>query len=317
MIAGIVRAIRAGKSSLLFVVAVLGLLWCAGCAPMVYEASAGGYATQDDYAAQDDYATQDDYDYLSYYGEWVQMPPYGMVWRPGVVAGWAPFYNGHWVWSNYGWAWVSYEPFGWLVYHYGYWNFNPGLGWYWCPGHRWSPARVQWYTFGDYTAWAPLPPPNVYWPDPWDTHTTNVWVVVNYNDFTREDIGRHRMMRPIPRENFQHQGMHRRAPDIHRLEDMTRTPVPRVEVRKQDVDVRRVVAKPAREYDHTSKKTLQRMVLPPAERTRMEEHMTKVEREVITPRKGTPPPTPQPVDENKKKSDSGRKSDTSRQKKKG
>ncbi len=311
MIAEIGRAIRTSKSSWLFVVAVLSLLWCTGCAPMVYEeASAGNYATQGDYT------TQDDYEYLSYYGDWVQMPPYGMVWRPGVVAGWAPFYNGHWVWSNYGWAWVSYEPFGWLVYHYGYWNYNPGAGWYWCPGQRWSPARVQWYTYGDYTAWAPLPPPNVYWPDPWDAQGTNVWVVVNDNDFTREDIGRHRMMRPMPQESFPPRGMHRRPPDIHRLEDMTRTTVPEVKIRRQDIDVRRQVTGPLREFDHSRKVTLERMVLPQAEKARAEEHMPQVEREVMTPRKGTPPPTPQPI-EGKKKSDSGRKSDTSRQKRKG
>ncbi len=305
MIERIFRSIRTPKGTLLFVMAVSSVWLCVGCAPVVYEASAV------------DYAVTDDYEYLSYYGEWVQMPPYGMVWRPGVVAGWAPFYNGHWVWSNYGWAWVSYEPFGWLVYHYGNWNYDYGLGWYWCPGHRWSPARVQWYTFGEYTAWAPLPPPNVYWPDPWDRYPENVWIVVNVNDFTRDGIGRHRMMRPVPREGIPSHGIHKRAPDIRYVEEMTRMPVPKEKISKQDVDVRRVMTKSARKYDHTPKTTLENMVLPQADKTTVEKNKPKVEREVMTPRKGTPPTSPQPIEKKKEKSDADRKSDSGRERKKG
>jgi len=294
MVAAIVHAIRTGRGILLFGLTVLSVFWCLGCAPAVYQTSA------------EVYTSTDDYEYLSYYGQWVEVPPYGMVWRPGVVSDWAPFYNGHWVWSNYGWTWVSYEPYGWLVYHYGNWDYQPTLGWFWCPGRRWSPARVQWMTFGDYTAWAPLPPPNAYWPDPWEPYPVNVWVVVNINDFTREDIGRHRMLRPVPRESIPPRGIHKRAPDVQRLEVMTRQTVPQVKIQKQDIDVRRQVTGPVREFDHSPKTTLERMVLPPAEKTRMEEHMPKVEREVITPRKGTPPSTPQPV-EKKKKSDTGQR----------
>jgi hypothetical protein len=210
------------------------------------------------------------------------------------------------VWSNYGWAWVSYEPFGWLVYHYGYWDHQPGIGWFWCPGDTWSPARVQWRTFGDYTAWAPLPPPNVNWPDPWEPYPVNVWVVVDINNFTNENIGRHRVVGPIPRRADHTRVVVKRAPDFRRVEVVTRKTVPLVKVKKQVISIRPERTAPTPRYAHPRGATLKRMALPPAEKSRMEKHMPQVEREVLTPKKGTPPPTPQPV-EKKKKSDTSRK----------
>ncbi|SPE42183.1 Putative prolin-rich exported protein (fragment) [Candidatus Sulfopaludibacter sp. SbA3] len=39
------------------------------------------------------------YEDLDQYGVWTEVPQYGMVWRPRtVVAGWAPYHNGHWAW---------------------------------------------------------------------------------------------------------------------------------------------------------------------------------------------------------------------------
>ncbi|MBP2681841.1 MAG: hypothetical protein H6Q78_1704 [Candidatus Krumholzibacteriota bacterium] len=45
--------------------------------------------------------------------------------------------------------------------------------------------------------------------------------------------------------------------------------------------------------------------------------MSKVEKEVITPRKGARPTSPQPIEKKKEKDGSERKSDTSRERKKG
>ncbi|MBP2681842.1 MAG: hypothetical protein H6Q78_1705, partial [Candidatus Krumholzibacteriota bacterium] len=129
--------------------------------------------------------------------------------------------------------------------------------------------RVEWYTFGGYTAWAPLPPPDVYWPDPWDPHPFHPWVVVDIHDFTRDNVGHHRMMRPVPREGIPPHAYHKRAPDIDHVEKVQRTAVPKEKISKQDVDVRRVVAKPSGEFGHSSKPTLQRMVLPPEQKSKM------------------------------------------------
>jgi hypothetical protein len=96
---------------------------------------------------------------LSSHGEWVDMPPYGRVWRPtGVAAGWRPYYYGRWEWTDEGWLWVSDEPWGWATYHYGRWAYDNGAGWVWVPGYQWAPAWVTWRYSPDYIGWAPLGP---------------------------------------------------------------------------------------------------------------------------------------------------------------
>src|SRR5262249_13231518 len=93
------------------------------------------------YASRDIYGVED----LDPYGTWVNVAPYGYVWRPAVAAGWAPYRMGRWVWIDwYGWTWVSDDPWGWAPYHYGRWFWSAG-GWCWYPGgfggrHYWSPA---------------------------------------------------------------------------------------------------------------------------------------------------------------------------------
>ena len=116
---------------------------------------------------------------LDPYGTWVDVPGYGYVWRPLVVAGWAPYRQGRWVWEDwYGWTWVSYEHWGWAPYHYGRWFYEPAFGWCWYPGlvgvrHYWSPALVAFFGFGGgvgvsfgvgNVGWVPLAPYEVLHP---------------------------------------------------------------------------------------------------------------------------------------------------------
>jgi hypothetical protein len=101
------------------------------------------------------------YDNLSSQGNWVQTDTYGYVWQPNVEdPDWAPYTNGHWVYTNEGWAWVAdaSEPWGWATYHYGRWVNLDGEGWVWVPGYTWAPAWVSWRYGGGYCGWAPLPP---------------------------------------------------------------------------------------------------------------------------------------------------------------
>jgi hypothetical protein len=173
---------------LMFGLAVPFMLLHVGCASTAYRAPA--YVS----------SGVDDVEYLSAYGEWLEVAPYGLVWRPYIASDWEPFYYGSWIWTNDGWAWESDEPYGWLVYHYGYWGNEPLIGWFWVPGNTWSPARVQWYTYGDYTAWAPLPPPGLVWGAPWDPYVVNVWIVVHIDVFTHDNIGHYRIAEPPRRE---------------------------------------------------------------------------------------------------------------------
>jgi hypothetical protein len=75
------------------------------------------------------------YEDLDEFGVWRNVPPYGWVWSPTrVVAGWAPYHNGHWAWVEpWGWTWVDDAPWGFAPFHYGRWAFVAG-GWIWAPG---------------------------------------------------------------------------------------------------------------------------------------------------------------------------------------
>src|SRR5471032_1889747 len=99
------------------------------------------------------------YDQLGDQGTWVQTDDYGYVFQPNVSdPNWAPYTDGHWVYTDAGWTWVSDEPWGWATYHYGRWANIDGTGWVWVPGYRWAPAWVSWRYGGGYAGWAPLPP---------------------------------------------------------------------------------------------------------------------------------------------------------------
>ena len=98
------------------------------------------------------------YNQLSPYGQWIDYPEYGRVWRCNE-SGFRPYYNnGYWVYSDYGWTWVSDYPWGWAPFHYGRWAFLSGYGWVWVPGYEWAPAWVSWCGADDYYGWAPLGP---------------------------------------------------------------------------------------------------------------------------------------------------------------
>ncbi len=102
---------------------------------------------------------------LAPYGEWVDIPHRGRVWRPRHAhAGWRPYFHGRWVWTDDGWYWDSDEPWSWAVYHYGRWDDDPVYGWVWAPGSVWAPAWVTWRFGGGAIGWAPLFPGfSVWW----------------------------------------------------------------------------------------------------------------------------------------------------------
>jgi hypothetical protein len=95
---------------------------------------------------------------LAPYGRWVAATPYGDVWVPTAAAGWQPYANGHWLYTDYGWTWISADRWGGDPYHYGTWAFVSPWGWVWVPGFVWAPAWVTWCYSDDYVGWAPLPP---------------------------------------------------------------------------------------------------------------------------------------------------------------
>jgi hypothetical protein len=99
------------------------------------------------------------YDYLSPFGSWINLDPWGYVWCPNEMAyGWRPYDEGYWLWTDFGWNWISDFEWGWIPFHYGRWGWDDGLGWFWVPGTVWGPAWVTWRWSDLYCGWAPIPP---------------------------------------------------------------------------------------------------------------------------------------------------------------
>jgi len=101
---------------------------------------------------------------LSPYGHWVNLAPYGLVFQPSQP-GYAPYHDGYWSYTDWGFVWTSSEPFAWAVYHYGRW-MHDGRAWYWIPDLNWGPSWVAWYEADDWVGWAPLPPDDGRWQIP-------------------------------------------------------------------------------------------------------------------------------------------------------
>lgn len=109
-----------------------------------------------------------DFDYfhdeLAPYGNWVQVPGYGLCWNPTASVqdpSWRPYANdGQWAYTDAGLYWQSEYPWGDVAFHYGRWTYGAGYGWLWVPGYDWAPAWVAWRhaEAEGFTGWAPLPP---------------------------------------------------------------------------------------------------------------------------------------------------------------
>ncbi len=98
------------------------------------------------------------YDQLAPYGMWVEDPDLGTVFMPDD-AGYVPYTNGHWEYTDVGMVWVSSEPFAWVTSHYGRWWFSDRYQrWAWVPDTTWGPSWVTWRESGAYLGWAPMPP---------------------------------------------------------------------------------------------------------------------------------------------------------------
>jgi hypothetical protein len=127
---------------------------------------------------------------LDGHGNWVNVVNVGWCWRPSIaVAGWRPYWRGHWGAYRGGMTWVSYDPFGFVTHHYGRWGWSPMYGWYWIPGVFYSPAWVAWNLIDGFFGWAPLGFYNR--PIHWGHYGWNrdLWNVVHVRDIHARNLG--------------------------------------------------------------------------------------------------------------------------------
>jgi hypothetical protein len=94
-------------------------------------------------------------------GEWTATDDLGMVWKPAVADGWAPYRKGRWQYLDaIGYTWVSDDSWGWLPYHNGRWAREENLGWVWQPSPSavFYPGEVYWLRGANFAGWGPLAP---------------------------------------------------------------------------------------------------------------------------------------------------------------
>jgi len=136
--------------------------------------------------------------YLSPYGQWVSVDPYGLCWKPyNMPKGWRPYTNGRWVYTDYGWTWVSNLPWGWAPFHYGRWTNQGPFGWIWIPGSTWGPGWCAWRYGNGWAGWTPLPP-GVVWAGRdfagnfrWDGIVTiEAWIFAPEKDLLAPDLSK-------------------------------------------------------------------------------------------------------------------------------
>ena len=129
------------------------LLWAAGALTGKANEAASPYVN---------ISMQTFYDEQSPYGDWLNTPDYGYVWRPFMNDRHNSFRpydtDGDWVYTEYGWTWVSNYPCGWAPFHYGRWYLDDYYGWMWMPGYECAPAWVSWGSYNDNWGWAPMGP---------------------------------------------------------------------------------------------------------------------------------------------------------------
>lgn len=65
----------------------------------------------------------------------------------------APYTDGRWIYTEYGWYWKGNRPHSWATEHYGYWKRGADKVWSWYPGPYWLPQIVEIRATDKYIGW--------------------------------------------------------------------------------------------------------------------------------------------------------------------
>jgi len=77
---------------------------------------------------------------LNPYGTWSKIDG---LWAYTPFDHQAPYTNGRWIYTEYGWYWKGNLPHSWATEHYGYWKRGADHVWSWYPGPYWLPETVE------------------------------------------------------------------------------------------------------------------------------------------------------------------------------
>ena len=77
---------------------------------------------------------------LNPYGTWSKIDG---AWAYTPLDHQAPYTDGRWIYTEYGWFWKGALPHSWATEHYGYWKRGIDHVWSWYPGPFWLPEIVE------------------------------------------------------------------------------------------------------------------------------------------------------------------------------
>ncbi|MBW2461101.1 MAG: hypothetical protein JRH11_05610 [Deltaproteobacteria bacterium] len=130
------------------------------------------------------------YEELAPYGTWSEVEPYGTVWAANDPD-YAPYQDGYWEFTEYGFTWVAETEWGWATEHYGRWVWMTDQ-WVWVPDDEWGPAWVEWRDAETMVGWAPLGP------DGWHTiPPVEHWVFVDVSMVLTHEVYHYYQPAPI------------------------------------------------------------------------------------------------------------------------
>ena len=87
---------------------------------------------------------------LNPYGTWSKIDG---AWAYTPLDHEAPYTDGRWVYTEYGWYWKGALPHSWATEHYGYWKRGADHVWSWYPGPFWLPEIVELRNTSTHIGW--------------------------------------------------------------------------------------------------------------------------------------------------------------------
>ena len=87
---------------------------------------------------------------LNPYGTWSKI---NGLWAYTPTDHGAPYTDGRWLYTEFGWYWKGTRPHSWATEHYGYWKRGTDKVWSWYPGPFWLPETIEMRRTQDYIGW--------------------------------------------------------------------------------------------------------------------------------------------------------------------
>ncbi|MCE0497134.1 MAG: hypothetical protein LV481_04220 [Methylacidiphilales bacterium] len=87
---------------------------------------------------------------LNPYGTWSKIDG---LWAYTPFDHQAPYTNGRWIYTEYGWFWKGNLPHSWATEHYGYWKRGADHVWSWYPGPYWLAETVEIRSTATHIGW--------------------------------------------------------------------------------------------------------------------------------------------------------------------